>query len=306
MSARLFSFAALLALVGLMLSFVPACGDSVKADAALEEPLRFHYKSGTTTYDAQFFAGDMPAPNGGPAAVGFDVGAGRVSPGTQNHGGYTVRVGENGYSVAVRLQGRTEGYWVARVNALDPLSGGIAANISFDVSTALPVGNYELEACGIDINGNAGPRLTAAMNVVPRLDTSGPAVISLKWDAAVDLDLQLATPDGTFLSPKRATTVPVGTADAGAGYGQLDGDSVASCIDDGFRQEDIVWNTAPIPGTYKIYVNAFSMCHLPGTNYEVQVYRNGAIDQSYYGNFSAVEVQQGGYQLGYYIADVTF
>ena len=299
---------ALLLAILLLVAVIPACGDSVDNSVALEEPLRFKYAINSTEQPAQFFPGDMPAANGGPLIQAFQLGSTSASPGTKDHGGYGVTLAPTAFTVAVRLQGRTSGYWVARVSDLDVIVGGVIANLLFDVSTTMPLGKYQLEMSGVDGSGAFGPRMTAPLSIIPRLDTSGPAVISLKWDAGVDLDLQLATPDGSFLSPKRQTTAPPGTPDAGTapGYGQLDGDSVNSCVDDGLRQEDIVFATPPLPGDYKIYVNPFSLCHLPGTNYQVSVYRNGNVTESYYGNISAPEVQQGGFQLGYFIADVTF
>jgi hypothetical protein len=300
---------ALLALGLVTVVAVAACGDSVDSNLALDEPLRVKYALSGANETAQFFTGDMPAPNGGPVIQSLQIGSDQMSPGTQNRGGYGVVLAPDAYTVAVRLQGRTSGYWIARVSELDVIDNGVIAHLLFDISTSMPTGQYQVELSGIDKNGLFGDRTDAPLAIIPRLDTSGPAVISLKWDAGVDLDLQLATPYGTFLSPKHQTTASAGT-DAGTGaapgYGYLDGDSVASCVDDGLRQEDVVFATPPIPGVYTIYVNAFSLCSLPGTNYQVSVLQNGNVTQSWYGNISAPEVQQGGFQLGQKIADVTF
>ena len=291
-----------------VIALVCACGDSVDNPEALDEPIRVKYEVNSTTQRAQFFTGDMPAPNGGPAIKLLQIGSPIMAPGAQNRGGYGLTLDDSAFTVGVRLLGRTTGYWVARVSTFDVLNGGVGATLLLDVSVSITPGSYQLELTGIDRDGHFGERQTAPVSIVPRLNTNGPAVISLKWDAGVDLDLQLATPYGTFLSPKRQVTAPEGTADAGtaAGYGVLDGDSVNSCVDDGLRQEDIVFSSPPIPGVYTIYVNGFSLCRLPGTNYQVTVLQNGNVMQTYRGNITAPQVQQGGFQLGDKVADVTF
>jgi len=41
-------------------------------------------------------------------------------------------------------------------------------------------------------------------------------------------------------------------------------------------------------------------------SYEVSVVRNGQVDQRFFGSISQLEVQQGGFNLGDFIADVSF
>ena len=292
-------------------SLAPACGDSVDAPVADEEPLRFGYVVGSTRYRAQFFTGELPQANGGPVVSGVDVGPDQATPGTQGKSGYTVRLGDQAFTVAVRLQGRSNGYWIARVNQVEAINAGqVSASLFFDVAPTLAPGNYNLEISGIDGERRYGARALAPLAIVPRVPPNAPAVITLRWDAAVDLDLQLRAPDGTFLSPKRPTTAPMGAPDAGAagakGVGRLDGDSVANCVDDGLRQEDVIFLTPPISGTYSVFVNPFSLCRQRGTTYEVSVVRSGNVEQRLFGSISAPEVQQGGFGLGDFVTGVTF
>src|SRR3979490_2663358 len=99
-----------LASLGIGPLFVEGCGDSVDAKVALEEPIRVGYFVGSTSFRAQFFPGDLPEPAGGPPGPGFDIGPSEVTPGKQGKGGYTVRLADSAYSVAIRLQGRSNGY----------------------------------------------------------------------------------------------------------------------------------------------------------------------------------------------------
>jgi hypothetical protein len=267
------------------------------------------YLIGGTPYSAQFFPGDLPPPGGGPAVAGVDIGPDQAAPGKQAKGGYTVRLAKEAYSVAVRLQGRTNGYWIARVDQVEPLfDGQVSAALTFDIAPTVAPGNYEIELSGIDGDRRYGARTTAPLTVVPRIPANAPVVISLRWDANVDLDLQVRAPDGTLLSPKHPTTAPPTAPDAGTapGYGRLDGDSMASCVDDGLRQEDVIFDAPPRPGTYTVYVNAFDLCHELGTSYEVSVLRSGNVDRQFFGRVSDVEVQQGGFGLGDFVTTISF
>jgi hypothetical protein len=299
--------AAALALVALS----PACGDSVATTraSALEEPIRVGYFIGSTSYPAEFFPGDLPAPTGGPAVAGVDVGPAQAAPGKQGKGGYTVRLAKEAYSVAVRLEGRTNGYWIARVDQVEPLfDGQVSASLFFDVAPSVVPASYQLELSGVTGDRRYGARATAPLTVVPRVPPNAPAVIQLRWDSSVDLDLQVRGPDGTLLSPKHPTTAPVGTPDAGTapGFGRLDGDSLASCVDDGLREENVVFNAAPAPGTYAVFVNAFDLCRQLGANYEVSILRVGNVQQQFFGRISEPEVTVGGFALGSFVMNVSF
>jgi hypothetical protein len=285
------------------------CDASVDDRAALEEPVRVGYFIGSNAYRAQFFPGELPAPGVGPAVVGVDIGPNQAIPGKQGKSGYVVRMGGQAFAVAVRLQGRANGYWIARVDQPEPLYGDqVSASLFFDVAPTLTPGKVQLELSGVDGSRQFGARSLAPLAVVPRIDPATPVVIQLRWDAGVDLDLQLRAPDGTTLTPKHPTTAPPGTADAGAapGIGRLDGDSMAGCVDDGLREEDVLFATAPAPGNYSIYVNAFDLCGKVGANYEVSVIRSGVIGERFFGRISSAEVQAGGFGVGDFVSDITF
>lgn len=282
-------------LIGLtVLSF--ACGDSVDAKSNLEEPIRVGYVIGGTPYRAQFFPGDLPAPSGGPAIAGVDIGPAQAAPGKQAKGGYVVRLDQSAYAVAIRLEGRANGYWIARVDQPEALfEDQVSASLTFDVSPDVAPGPYQLELAGVNGASKFGERTLAPLTVVPRVPAEATTIIQLRWDAAVDLDLQVRAPDGNTGSPKRRNAAL-----------SFDGDSVASCVDDGLHEENVYFTSAPAPGLYGIYVNPFSLCGKTGATYEVTVTRDGVPTNRFFGRVAEAEQRAGGYGTGDFVANVDF
>ena len=58
--------------------------------------------------------------------------------------------------------------------------------------------------------------------------------------------------------------------------GMLDFDSNAGCVIDGRRQENVVWQAAPPPGTYLVRVATASLCGAPAARWNVDVLLDGA------------------------------
>ena len=232
---------------------------------ALEEPIRVGYFIGSTSYSAQFFPGDIPQPDDGPAVAGVDIGPLQVAPGKTGKDGYTVRLAKDAYAVAVRVQGRTNGYWIARVDQVEPLfDGQVSASLYFDVALSVPPGVLQLELAGVTKDRRFGPRSTAPLVVVPRVPSNVPAAIHLRWDSPVDLDLQVRSPDGTMLTPKHPTTAPVGHA----GRGERPGHRATSTA----TRWRPAWRTVfarrtsssrrrPFPGNTRFTSIAFDLCH---------------------------------------------
>ena len=104
------------------------------------------------------------------------------------------------------------------------------------------------------------------------------AVISLQWDADVDLDLILQLPDGTLVGGKHPTSAdPVdgsvpASALSGAGVATLDRDANRGCAIDGQDLEDIVIQKDPPSGTYAVWVNLFDACAAPAVRFRVSLW----------------------------------
>ncbi|MFT3769962.1 MAG: hypothetical protein QM820_31425 [Minicystis sp.] len=128
----------------------------------------------------------------------------------------------------------------------------------------------------------------------------GKVVISLHWDSPADLDLHLTNPDGSEIDPKHPSAEPI---DGGTsaddpyiyppGTGVLNRDSNGSCIQDGFREEDIVFAEAPLPGKYLLRVDMFASCSAPAANFVVTVREDGAVTQTIKGRLLDIDADNG-------------
>jgi hypothetical protein len=268
------------------LAALSACNGQSSSNAGVTEPIVVH--------DAQLISGSLP----GPAPLGDDAGGAPpmqpaltnvqstnalVLPG-QAGKQFQGRAVDSAFSIGMRLADIGTGYWVVPIGPPDPqYSGELSWQASIDFNANIPPGKHPLRFVAIDGNGNAGQEselvICAESRVPDNLSSCDPtiappdAVISLVWDQDVDLDLQVIGPDGTLVTPKHPATM---TDDAGApapGAGVIDRDSLASCVPDGRRQEDLVWQKRP-SGAWDIYANLFSACGKPATRFTVIVYES--------------------------------
>ncbi len=286
------------------------CGDSVAVPTGLKEPIRFGYTIDGVSQSAQFFKGEIPTGNG-PAIAGIDIDLNEVVEGQLKKKNIGVRAKQPALTIAARFRNGGSGYWVSRVGLVEVFAAGeVRSDLFFDISPDVLPGNYEIELVGIDGNQHFGPPVYMPLLVKPRVPADSAAVIALRWDRAIDFDLQVRAPSGVFLNPKYPTTAAPASGTTAVdpdapGVGKLDRDSLAQCVDDGLRQENVVFATAPSPGNYTIYANVFDSCKQLGATYEVTVYVGGAVTKRFYGTTTASQ-QLGGYQLGDLVGDVTF
>jgi hypothetical protein len=270
------------------------------------EPFRVHAPA-KVTWTAQFVKGELPGsppepekkqPPTNPTVDAGQKVDGGARPDTrplvtslstpaaaiQGQGDLPVSgiVSINTASVGLALAGVGSGYWVVPVGAPDP-SGGLEWHALCDFDRTIPSAFHKIRAVAFDESGNAGPQLEKEICVVSAVpdnfnscDKSTPpeAVISLAWDANVDLDLQVRTPEGRFVGAKNPTTLPA--SDAGIvppGSGVLDRDSNAGCVTDAIRRENLVWPKGFKPqGRYAIYANLFDVCKQASVRFTVTAY----------------------------------
>jgi len=133
-------------------------------------------------------------------------------------------------------------------------------------------------------------------------------VVSLGWQAAVDLDLRVLTPTGKLVDPKHPTTADPDADDkvnpSGEGVGALDYDSFASCKPDGRRRESLVFQSKPPAGTYLVYAGLFDACGEPGVSLDVSLHvSNGEALVETFRQSAQLSATQadGGTTLGTYI-----
>jgi hypothetical protein len=188
-------------------------------------------------------------------------------------------------SIALSLEGVGSGYWVFPVAGPDPATGRLTWAATADFGRGLAPGRRNLRAVAIDAHGRAGEQTVVPLcikGLVPdNLQSCSPkreppqAVISLSWDVNADLDLQVIGPDGRVLEPKRATTSKL--MDGGepvTAAASFDHDSNANCTIDGFRIENLVWETERPMGAYQIYANLFDSCKQPAVHFGVGVFES--------------------------------
>lgn len=218
------------------------------------------------------------------------------------------RVTEDAYSVAVAFEGLGTGYWVHPAEALDFAFPG-ERSFSFDISIGggIPTGPQVLRFVAIDESGTYGPATDLAVCIIDdsvpdALNACDPtlappaAVISLTWDAAVDLNLAVDTPDGKRVDARHPTTAFV----EGGGtiprellddprVGRLNRDSNAGCAIDGRNAESLVFAEDPPEGAYLLYADLFDACGEAGVRFAITVYRRRTHDD---GTFTLEQTEQ--------------
>jgi hypothetical protein len=257
----------------------------------LEQPIRVQ--------DAQFREGELP---GLPPLTADDV-IGGVKPTDPHISGVNlpnalIRLGESSRSisgsasddataVAVRLDDAGSGYWLIPTGNVDALSPGLVEwRLRASFGRNVTPGLHQLLFAAIDAQGRSGTRGAVNVCVTPEVPDNGnscdpkvspPAlVISLDWDAPVDLDLRVITPSGKVVDSKHPSTAledEDGDYDPSLpGTGTFDFDGFAHCIDGGKRGENLVFQVTPEPGTYLIYADLYDACGEAGVHFNASLH----------------------------------
>jgi hypothetical protein len=190
-------------------------------------------------------------------------------------------VTQDAVAIGVAWADAGTGYWVVPVHGLNPIFPGKADwEIFVDFNPNNPPGQHNLRLVAIDAAGGGGRQVNVPVcidSAVPDnnhtcFPTHAPpaALISLRWDDNFDLDLHVVIPDGTDISAKPPAGSDGGAPDSGAPA--IDRDSLRGCAPDGFRQEDVVFQSPPTPGIYRIYAKPFAACSQIAVRFTVTVY----------------------------------
>jgi len=233
--------------------------------------------------EGMYFPGPLdavPASASGPPVISVFNSLTTVQPGEHDKP-LTGALDPAATAVALGLRG-DRGYFVvvAGPPALDaPDEPTFAATLSF--SAALPPGPQTLLVRATDAGGDFGAPVEVPLDSIAAVTPSGALVITLRWDTESDLDLHVVVPGGvevwagninSYQPPPPGTPVdPLAWQQGGI----LDFDSNAGCVIDGRRQEDVVWQAAPPPGTYVVRVDAASLCGTPAARWSVTATLNG-------------------------------
>ncbi len=264
-----------------LLALVLAGCTGVPDDLALGEPL--------VVRSATFVEGPLPSSQtAAPTVTLVETANSTVVLGEATKA-FDGRTSTDAVAIGVALTGDGTGYWVLPVGAPDPTADyqptwSIDTSIGWD----LQLGSAAIEFIALDADGAAGAANAQPICVRPDLpdddSTCDPSatppdtVISLSWDADVDLDLFVITPDGKVVGHDHPSTVshqPITAADLAAPHvGLLDRDSNAGCVIDGIDREDLVWQTSPERGTYLVYADLASACGRGAVRFRATVYRS--------------------------------
>jgi hypothetical protein len=199
-------------------------------------------------------------------------------------------------SVGFRFEDLGTGYWVLPTTTADVFTdnelawGGLASYARQPVA-----GKHRLLAVALDGRGRAGVQSSLSVCLLPEVPDNGnvcdPAkdppklVVSLAWNAPVDLDLRVVTPDGKIVDAKHPTTALAdedGKIDATAeGLGHILQDSNASCQIDGQQRENLVFQARPPAGKYLVYANLYEACDQPSVEFTMTVHSSIPADDHF-------------------------
>lgn len=252
-----------------------ACGDL--QPAGIEEPL--------TVAGAAFRPGDLPgsppdtSSGTGPQVTAIELVNGVIHQGQRGRL-ITGRTSGDAHAVALRFAELGTGYWVKPVGGPEPsIPGELVFELTADFGEIEP-GTKSLRFVALDGEGEPGAQrdlpVCVASDVPDNLNACDatqrpPAVIiSLVWDTDADLDLIAVEPSGEKIDARE----PVGAGDpSDPAVPKLSPDSGSSCIVDGRRRENLVFDEAPPAGTWLIYAQLFDACGTHGAAFRVEVYR---------------------------------
>ena len=274
-----------------LLVVAAACTDaSVSGQSEVGEPI--------VVVSAQFLPGSLPGlpppdastdagPSPGPQVTDINVASTAIFQGEQGFvmsGHATI----DSQTMAVRIADLGSGYWVVPVGAPDPSDNGLLTwQLTADFARNLPPGFHNLLFTALNAAGASGVQADLSICIdtpvpdnlnicVPRRAPPA-AVLSLSWDAPVELNIIVQTPSGTMIGESH-TTAPA--ADGGgttsstssAMNGVIDHASNLNCVIDNIDREDVVWQQTPESGTYQVWVNLVRACGQPSVDFNVSLW----------------------------------
>jgi hypothetical protein len=252
-----------------------------------------------TVLDAQFFEAKLP---GLPPLTTDEVNAGvmPISPSVSSVSlaNSLIPIGEpsralsgraslDALAVAARFADAGSGYWLVPTSSADVVnSGELEWRMRAAFGQSIEPGLHQLLFAALDARGRSGTQAAINLCLTPEVPdnanacdrtVSPPAlVISLSWDALVDLDLRVITPTGKVVDSKHPSTADE-DADGklaldAPGIGFIDHDGVSHCNPTGGRRENLVFQTTPPAGTYLVYANLYDSCGESGVHFDVSLH----------------------------------
>lgn len=232
-----------------------------------------------------YVPGAMPAENGGPAVIALDLPSNQARVG-QIDKPFRGALAPTATSAAIALAGDV-GYWIVPaglpdVQAPDFPTFGVGLSLSPDMKP----GSREMRVHAVDETNHFGPASRLVLDIRDGASAEGLLVVSLQWDREADLDLHVVDANGieiykrninSYEAPPPGQPVDPSAWKTGA---LLDFDSNASCVIDGRRKENVIWNNEPPTGHYVVRVDTFSLCKEALANWTVTVVKRSVAGRS--------------------------
>ncbi len=280
-----------------------ACGDSESALSGAAEPL--------TVSNGQFYSGSFPTDQGGPAITSTSGYRTTIVPAGTVAKGIGGDAAPGSLAIAVALRSFSNGYWIVPVGSPDQdTMGELSWKATLNFSRDLVAGDKDLLFAASNRDGVFGPTRTLGITTLP-LIPEGHVVASLSWGIDADVDFHLTGPSGKELDPKHisSTDIDESTKLPLPGAGTLDRDSLANCVPDGRRMENVVWasdaSDPPEAGVYTVRADLFSSCGRPSTSFVFELYIDGEVVQHQAGILLDTDADNGGPGSGLYVTQFT-
>ncbi|MEM6296190.1 MAG: hypothetical protein AAGA54_33265, partial [Myxococcota bacterium] len=207
-------------------------------------------------FEAQLQRGELLEPQGGPDVTQVltpQLGV-RRGDATVKLGG---RLGVDGVSLLVHAVG-DEDHWQVAPDGFDfVISDELLWDAQLEFSHAIATPQLQVELQAVDADGRPGEVTTATFDLLEDVPASQ-LLVSLGWDAPVDLDLHVELPSGVVVGSKNTNAfepVPgmITPPDGATLGGYHDFDSNQQCGLDLRNRENVVWQVTPPPGRYRVY-----------------------------------------------------
>ena len=227
-------------------------------------------------HEAQLQRGGLHEPNGGPAVTQVTTPqlVVRRGEGTVQLGG---RLGPEGVSLLIQAVGDSD-HWQVAPDGFDfVIANELLFGTELEFSHAIASERVDVELQAVDGEGRAGPTVLRTFEVSSDVPPSE-LLVSMAWDAPVDLDLHVELPSGVVVGPKNTNAnepIPgmITPPDGAMLGGYHDYDSNQHCGLDLRNRENVIWEITPPRGTYRVYAELFSACDVEVANLEVAVLR---------------------------------
>lgn len=228
--------------------------------------------------EAQLHRGTLSPAEDGPAVTQVL----RPQPQVRRGEGTVVlrgRLGPSGVALHLHAIGDRD-HWVVAPRGFDfVVTDELLFDAQLQFSPAIARDRVDVQLQAADADGRLGPITTTHFDVLPDVPPAQ-LVVTLGWDAPVDLDLHVENPDGSVVGAKDPTTLTPSAGEvlppeAWTDAGVFEFDSNQGCRLDLRNRETVSWVGTPPPGTYRVYAHLFSACDREVVNFSAVVQHDG-------------------------------